>query len=456
MSRRIFLACVMVVAVGSTVRAQVPFARDLLPTRTALARLGLERQWMAIVPVVGDERVIAISLSSNLLFAQTNHGNFHTFDAESGRHLWTNKLGPQTVQAQPASVNSFAVFVTNLNMLYALDRNTGRNIWTKELGVLPSSSTSCDEERVMVGLENGKLYGYGLKTKDKDSGRMILSDKPIDVWNWQTSGKIETHSVPAQRLVAFGSDDGKVYVALADEPRMLYRIATGGPIGNGLGTHGTRLLLIPSGDNNLYGVDLLTAQVHWVFPSGAPIKQEPLVSDNDIYVVNTKGFLSSIDPLSGSPRWTISTQGGPLMAVATNRIYLESHDGDLFIVDRATGQMIADPRSTYERAGLNVRAYDLFTTNRLNDRIYSGTSSGMLICLREIGQLTPRLLRKKKDLPFGYIPPEGVSLTPPKPTPAQPEAAPAAAGEEKPAEGKGAEPPAAGDMPAPAGEKPPK
>ena len=42
--------------------------------------------------------------------------------AETGRLLWTTRLGMQTAHARPASVNSFAVFVTSLNMLYALDR----------------------------------------------------------------------------------------------------------------------------------------------------------------------------------------------------------------------------------------------------------------------------------------------------------------------------------------------
>ena len=46
-------------------------------------------------------------------------------------------------------------------------------------------------------------------------------------------------------------------------------------------------------------------------------------------------------------------------------------------------------------------------TNNLNDRLYMATPSGLVICLREIGQLQPRPLRDPKQPPFGYIPPEG-------------------------------------------------
>ena len=172
-------------------------------------------------------------------------------------------------------MNSFAVFVTNMNTLFAIDRKTGHTIWTEGLlGTLPSCPTACDEDRVMVGLANGKIYGYALKEKvSKESTKTKIADHAVEVWNWQTGRTIETRPLPASRVVAFGSDDGKVYVAFADERTMLYRIATGGPIGAGLGSYGSRLLLIPSEDRILYAVDILTAEVKWTFASGSAIAQ---------------------------------------------------------------------------------------------------------------------------------------------------------------------------------------
>lgn len=188
---------------------------------------------------------------------------------------------------------------------------------------------------------------------------------------------------------------------------------TGGPIGEGFGTFGTRTLLVPSGDNNLYGIDLLTAKVIWTFPSGAPISQEPLVADQDAYIVNTAGNMSLIDPTSGDTKWTKPTQGGRLAAVSTNKVYLRSYNLDLFIMDRQTGRMLVDPGETFLRAGLKLRDFDLDVVNRFNDRLYFGTSSGMIVCMRETGQVRPRLLRDPKALPFGYVPPEGLKITPP-------------------------------------------
>jgi outer membrane protein assembly factor BamB len=402
-----------------------------IPTRTALARVGLERAWMAAVPMAVDEQVLGLTLAEGFVFAHTTKGSFHAFDSESGRLLWTTRLGVQTARVRPPSVNSFAVFATNLNQLFEIDRKSGVIIWKRDLTALPSSPTTADDRFVMVGEASGKVYAFSLKVKSGDTER--ISGQPIDRWNWQAAGPVETRPIVAGKFVIFGADDGKVYVAMSDERTMLYRFATGGPIGEGFGTFGTRTLLVPSADRNLYAIDLLTARVLWTFPSGAPIRQAPLVAGNHVFVVNEPGFLTSLDPNTGSPRWTTSTHGGRLLAVGARRVYLESHDGDLFLVDRATGQMVADPRATFERIGLNLRCYEFSPTNIVDDRIYMATPAGMVVALREEGQVQQRPLRDPKALPFGYIPPEGISLTPPVAPPAAP-AEPAAPGEEKPAE----------------------
>jgi outer membrane protein assembly factor BamB len=422
MSRRLALAWLLLSAVGSPTLAQIPIHRDLMPTRTTLARVGLERHWMALVPIVRSERLLGISLADGLLFAQTSDGNFSAYDVESGRQLWVTNLGRRIGIARPASVNSRLVFVTNSNYLYALDRQTGRIVWAQNLDVVPTSATTCDEDRVMVGLSNGKLQAFHL-IEPGDETRALLP-RPKEAWNWQTNGPLTSRPLAAGQFIAFGGHDGKLYVALAEKPAtepavMLYRIPTGGEILANLGAYGQRLLLVPSADKNVYAVDLFTADVKWTYSTGAPVLQEPLVADTDAYVANTAGLLTAIDVNTGAPRWTISTQGGRLISVSRTRVYLESHDGDLFIVDRATGRMLASPEATFRRSGLNLREFTLGLTNSLDDRLYFGTSTGLILCLREIGQLAPRLLRDPKLPPFGSVPPEGIKVKPPVQPPAE-------------------------------------
>jgi outer membrane protein assembly factor BamB len=284
------------------------------------------------------------------------------------------------------------------------------------LPALPTSPTACDEQHVMVGLSNGKLTAFDLyASNDK---KKALYDVPRAAWNWQTGGgALTSRPLPAQQFVAFGGRDGKLYVALSSLPEdmipvLLFRIGTGGEIFAPLGAYGTRTILVPSADKNVYAVDLFTATVKWTYPSGAPVMQMPLAADQDVYAVNLEGLLTALDAESGERRWMTSTHGGRVISVSAKKIYLESHDDDLFIVDRGTGHILADPRSTHQRAGLNLRDYDLSLTNDLNDRLYMATRSGLVISLREIGQSQPRPLRDPKLPPFGFIPPEGALPAP--------------------------------------------
>jgi outer membrane protein assembly factor BamB len=414
MFRRLIPLWVIVstITTGGLAHAQMPFPVHLVPNRTALERAGLERQWFGVIPLVETERLLKITLANDLLFAQTDYAMVHAFDAESGRLLWSAQLGERTGFARGAAANSFAVYVTNANMLHALDRKTGRPVWRHNLATVPTSTPACDEDRVMVGLTSGKLTTMDLKQTDSKGNTSILSS-PREAWTWATGGPILTRPLPAGQFAAYGSSDGKVDLVESHDGNQLYRLVTGSPIGEGLGTFGTRLLLVPSADNNLYGIDLLTAKVAFTFPSGAPIEQEPMVADQDIYIVNTAGYLSLIDPETGEPKWTRRTQGGRLAAASGNKLYLRSYNLDLFVMDRKTGQTLVDPGETHTRIGLNLRDYDLDVVNRFHDRLYFATASGLIICLRETGQAQPRLLKDPKAHPFGYVPPEGLKPTPP-------------------------------------------
>ncbi|MDR3621644.1 MAG: PQQ-binding-like beta-propeller repeat protein [Paludisphaera borealis] len=416
MSRRLalVLAPLLLGMAGPWVQAQSTVPQDLIPKRTSLARLGLERQWMAVVPVAGSEQILRISRSADLFFVQTNQAMLHVYDAETGRHRWSAQLGEQAPSARPVSSNSYAVFATCANIMLALDRNTGRVIWRANLATIPTSGTACDEEHLLVGLNTGMVNCYRLK-QEQEKGPATLLDSPALAWNLQTGGKVLTLPMIAERISLLGSSDGRVFVTLTDEPTPLYRVKTGGPIGEGLGTYGTRMLLIPSADYNLYAVDVLTTKMLWTFPSGAPIEQAPMIAGEDIFVVNTAGNLSVIEPSTGVPRWTLSTHSARLLGTSPTKVYLRTFDNDLLVVDRASGKVVADPAATFQRAGLNLREFDLSFPDRYDDRLYLGTSSGVVVCLREIGLTTPQLLRDPKALPFAHVPPEGVSEKPAAP-----------------------------------------
>jgi outer membrane protein assembly factor BamB len=427
MTRRDLLAVLGMGLAGPAVaRAQLSFTPDMLPSRTALGRVGLERHWAAIVPLSRPaERLLEISLATtkvdaaknrSWVFAQTNESRLHAYDGETGRYLWGLTLGRPGLKALPVSVNADSAFVTNNETLFCLDRETGDVRWTAPLKAFPASPTAADDEHAVVGLVSGMLSGFAVRDhRDDPSGSTYPRVSPgTNLFNWQSDGAITGRPILADRVLAVGSADRRVYVAQLNPARLVYRFRTGGAITASMGALGERTLLVPCEDNNLYAIDLYTGELKWTFASGHPIDQQPLISGNAIYLINSEGRLSSITQEDGTERWpSVDTVKDRLLGISPTRIYLASQDGDLAAVERSSGKTVLEPRDSFERAGVNLRRYEPGLTNRFNDRLYFRSQSGFVLCLRETGQVNPSWLRDPASIPeFGVVSP------PPEPSPA--------------------------------------
>jgi outer membrane protein assembly factor BamB len=421
MPRRFLLAAALAAIAAPTARAQVPLSQNQLPTRQALARLGLEKHWLSVVPLSQGERVLSLNVAGGQLFVQTSRGHLHAFDAESGRYRWGARLGATTANALPVSVNSDQVFVSALDSIVALDRWTGRLIWRTQVeptmvastASLPSTGTAADENLALVGLATGKLVAYNTRdrTKETPPGRSAGTI----AWGWQTGAPLSSQPMVTPHVDVFGSQDGKVYGAtkgnVHERSALLYRFLAGGPISANLGAVGNRTVVVPCEDNNIYGIDLFTGEPRWTVATGAPFNRLPLVAGDTVYVINSAGRLFAIDGHSGRQLWDRFTRAQQLVAVGPLRLYLVNSNGDLLIVDRATGRVVAEPRDTYERAGLNLRDLPIRYPNTENDRLFFASPSGVVTCLRELGHSQPTPLRDPALAPFGTIPEGGFSTT---------------------------------------------
>jgi outer membrane protein assembly factor BamB len=361
--------------------------------------------------------LLAVSLAEDLLFAQTNLENLYAFDAESGQLLWVANLGRPTDQALPASVNSNSVFATNANNLYQLDRATGRVVRQILLDAFATSPTVANEDLVAVGLETGKVMAFHVR--DRSGEDPPGPSAGSFAFAWKSAAAVTSRPLLTDKLIIFGSQDNRLFTAINEPPSIFHRFLTGGPIVAPITPYGTRTVLVPSLDNNVYAVDLFEpgsgTQTEWTLATGAPVNQEPLVSGDEAYVINARGTIFAVDPQSGSVRWSRPTGGGKLLSLSPRRISLLSPEGDLFLIDRGTGDVIASPRATRERVGLRLRHYDRPVTNQLNDRMYLASSDGQLVCIHEIGFAEPQNLRTKEEIAAFGTPP--VEEPPPPPGP---------------------------------------
>lgn len=479
MSRRVNLAYVLegfvlglcLVAMSPLAYSQEPFRGDILPKTTALRNAGLERQWFAAVPLgTGSERVVGINLSSKTLFVQTTLGNIYGFDAETGKPIWGGKpvnVGTPLSHSYPVSANDTTVFATGIGMVNAYHRPTGRPIFQRRTDDVPSCGPVSDANRVVIGQSSGMVDAYNLSNS-------------YTAWKVKTTKPVTAQPILTERVVVIASQDGKVYVLENSNrfPLGLFRFVTGGPISASLGTYGevhlpdpnrpsarTFTLLVPSEDHTLYAIDLFTGETRWKVATGAPIDQQPLQTENQIYVQNQAGTITELNldalwtvfdgdgrpiksfpdnkkpeadayaqslevktgetyPVNSKAVWTTQAEPGVLLSLGKKNLYFLSKSNSLFIVDRASGKILADSKTMLSQYGLDLRQLTLHWTNSVTDRIYLASPSGLVVCLHEQGLSEPYFLRSTKSVPFGYIPREedekkasGTAETAPTPDP---------------------------------------
>lgn len=116
-------------------------------------------------------------------------------------------------------------------------------------------------------------------------------------------------------------------------------------------------------DGHLYAVDQESGKEKWNFKSRMPIASSPAVIGGTLYFVSSAGSLVALDVATGTPKWVFAIEyerkfeaknlhGLPSAAqtipdawdvftsspaVANNKVYFGSGDGNVYAVDAATG-----------------------------------------------------------------------------------------------------------------------
>ena len=99
----------------------------------------------------------------------------------------------------------------------------------------------------------------------------------------------------------------------------------------------------------------------------------------NLFVITDKGSLFCIEIETGQSKW-ISSGFKKFLAASQDRLYCLGDTGRVVIVDLKSGGRIGS---------LGTELLDVFFTNLQTDRIYLGTRTGLLECLRETHRSWP-------------------------------------------------------------------
>ena len=184
-------------------------------------------------------------------------------------------------------------------------------------------------------------------------------------------------------VVSWPTASGYLYVADANDPRVLFRLQTSGDIVTSPAQQ-SPYLYIASLDGYLYCINELTGDEEWRYSTGYSITSSPAVVGDMAFVASFEPALHAIDSKTGDEKW-IAPGVSHFAARGKDRIYASDAYGNVLILDAATGRQV----------GRLPVAEGLTTlVNDQTDRIFLVNDRGLVQCLHEIGANEPTLYRQ--------------------------------------------------------------
>jgi outer membrane protein assembly factor BamB len=372
---------------------------DLDPSRDRIQSLLLYQPRPAVLPEAADPAVaqdtvqpagpaapsaapasVPAATEPPVLYVQTRRGLIHAIHAETGGTLWIAQVGNPLRPSDAPAVNSRFLAVVNTTRLYLLDRYTGHLIWEKEVDVSPITGIAMSEEWVYVPGANGRLRAYHV-------------EDPEQTWFYSSTGRIEAPPIVTASAVAWSSSAGHMYISRRDKGEVTKRFDTRKPVSAPL-TYAEPYLYLASRDGFVYCIHERTGDNPWRFSVGEELSQPPVVVRGYVYPVAEVGGMHRVSAATGESRWW-APRVARFLAASADRVYVADQLGRLLILDAQTGVRLDEMR---------IDRLDLLFTNQENDRIYLGTSTGIVQCLREMGQIQPLVHEHKVGVPPTALP----------------------------------------------------
>lgn len=377
-----------------------------LPSPRLLARYGLERAWWSQATLnIYRDKIAHVTLDEENLYVLSTGGAFTALDAETGRKRFSVQLGRGDSPSYPAVSNDELVLVNAGMMMYAVEKTTGDVKWSLELPSQPSTGPTVDNLHVYYGTLDGSIYAFDLKQIEKlhNANRLPQWTDIAKKWRFKTAAEVTSAPIISTGVINFASRDKSLYSVSRVERKLQWQFETKKPISAPMG-RSSGMLFLGTEDLNVFAIDQEKGAVRWQFVAGLPIRKQPRVIEDDVYVFPEAGGVHALNRLNGSPK--ARTAGPSDFIAATKTVLLTSDDvGNLIVLSRRDLAIIG---------ALNLSDYKVRLGNDLTDRAYLATRTGLVICLREVGKEFPtyHLFPERQPLLPEFAPEETADPTP--------------------------------------------
>ncbi|MCA9249360.1 MAG: PQQ-binding-like beta-propeller repeat protein [Planctomycetales bacterium] len=364
-------ACVLVVLVvsfcGFHSAARLEAADATLFSEIDLNRVGLTRAWYSQVAIDRSiSRVAGVALHEGSLFVQTDNAMLTNLDAETGRTRWEALVGRPDHPSTAPGANRLYVAVVNGSRIYVLDRETGALQWERRLINGPGAGPALTKTRVYVPMINGRIESY------------VLEDSSRPPWVYSSAGRALIQPVTAEESVSWSTDLGFMYVGRSEDPGVRYRLETDFSIAS-QPAYQYPFFYTGSLDGYVYSVHELSGNHRWRFSAGDPISRTPAVVGDRVFVCPDRAGMYCLSTETGVELWW-APRITRFLGASPDRVFATDEVDKLYVLDAKTGARIGV---------LPFRGLSLFISNSQTDRVYLGSTSGLIQCLHDVSQVQP-------------------------------------------------------------------
>lgn len=256
------------------------------------------------------------------------------------------------VRAGMAIVDGVAYVGSHDGWLYALQLSSGRRLWRFPAAAPITGSIAYASGRIYFGTEAGEIFCVAAPGKnDPPAGKLV--------WKFSASGSVKAAPLLTETgLLIVGACDGYIYSLRQADGRLVWKIATEGPVlasavklslpvpgdisSGGTPMKHARAIVVGSSDGRLYSIDEVRGQIIWTFRTDGPITATAPCLHNRIFVVNHTGSIYALEGVAGQLVWHSKLSGSLPFAPALNekRLFVSSLEGELYALEAQTGQIL--------------------------------------------------------------------------------------------------------------------
>lgn len=303
------------------------------------------------------------------LYISGSGGMVQAVDAETGRMLWSTPVGHSDYFTTSLAATDEFVALVNGQQLYLLSTDDGSVLDQRRVtGGVPAAGPAVLGKMVFIPTLSGQLHVYKFGPK-----------APHWPSVYRSKGVVHFPPTAVGAFIMWPTDTGTITAIDPARAGAQFRLQLDDPIAGPLVYAPPRQIMAVTQAGYLYSFDAVTGGIMWRYSSGNMTAEPASVVNDTVFVVSREAGMRAVATATGQEKWW-ARDINHFIAATKDRVYASTRENVLTVLDAQTGKIVAE---------IPLRPKDRAFVNNQTDRLYIGTQTGLIQCLRPLDAYWP-------------------------------------------------------------------